>query len=166
MDSLDGFIGGGLEAGDAAVVIATPIHLMVLEGRLQARGIDLERARATDQYIALDAEQTLQQFMGATGPTRSVSRRRCAASSFGRGESHARSGRSARWSRSCGPAGHRDAVVRLEQLWHSFCQRTDDMALFCAVPQGRHRRGYIGAIVDIFRAHSAVVSGVAAAQTH
>src|ERR1700752_4088002 len=63
LDSLEGFVAGGLRAGDGVVVIATAPHLTALEDRLRAAGIDLETASLTDQYIGLPAEQTLAKFM-------------------------------------------------------------------------------------------------------
>src|SRR5687768_141840 len=63
LDSLEGFVSGGLRAGDATVIIATAAHLANLEERLQARGFQLDVATARDQYIALDAEETLAKFL-------------------------------------------------------------------------------------------------------
>lgn len=39
LDSLEGFIAGGIQAGDGVVVIATPMHLASLNERLNARNI-------------------------------------------------------------------------------------------------------------------------------
>lgn len=63
LDSLEGFIAGGLLSGDGVVVIATPPHLSLLETRLAARGIDVAGAAQQDQYLALDAEDALAKFM-------------------------------------------------------------------------------------------------------
>ncbi|MES2933696.1 MAG: MEDS domain-containing protein, partial [Pseudomonadota bacterium] len=63
MDTLEGFIRGGLLAGDAAIIIATASHLQLIEDRLEASAVDMDLFRAQDQYIALDAEKTLAEFM-------------------------------------------------------------------------------------------------------
>ena len=63
LDALEGFVAGGLDQGDGIVVIATPVHVHALESRLRERRVDLDAARAQDQYIALDAAQTLSKFM-------------------------------------------------------------------------------------------------------
>ena len=47
LDALEGFIGGGLRAGDGVLVIATAAHLHALEERLTAQGVDVGAARAT-----------------------------------------------------------------------------------------------------------------------
>jgi hypothetical protein len=59
LDSLVGFIGGGLKAGESAIVIATTEHLEVLEERLAASSVDAATARSKDQYITLEAEEAL-----------------------------------------------------------------------------------------------------------
>ncbi len=63
LDELGLFIGSALEAGDAAVVIATAAHRDGLAERLSARGLDAERAGKEGRYIVLDASDTLSQFM-------------------------------------------------------------------------------------------------------
>jgi hypothetical protein len=162
IDSLEGFIGAGLEAGDAAVVIATPVHIMLLDARLEARGIDVTAARETDQYIALDAEQTLKTFLIGGWPDadrfeqqvrRIVDRARGAGGRKVRafGEMVA-----VMWAQ-----GHHGAVVRLEHLWQALCQRTADMTLFCAYPKSGITQDAHSALAEIFRAHTRVVDGAA-----
>jgi hypothetical protein len=62
-DSLASFIGDGLAAGEAGIVVATPEHRADLERRLRATGIDLDAARAAGAYVALDADETLSRIM-------------------------------------------------------------------------------------------------------
>ena len=162
IDSLDGFIGAGLEAGDAAIVIATPVHRLLLNDRLKARGIDLEEATRTDRYIALDADETLKTFLVGGWPD--AERFEVAVRSI---LSRARDprGRSVRafgemvavlWAQ-----GHHGAVVRLEHLWQAFCQRTADMSLFCAYPKSGITQDTRSALAEIFAAHTTVLDGVA-----
>src|SRR5579884_3498131 len=63
LDSLRGFIGTGLGAGDVGIVIATKAHREGLEEQLQADGLNLAAARAAGQYVALDAVELLSTFM-------------------------------------------------------------------------------------------------------
>lgn len=56
LDALEGFVAGGLRVGDGVITIATSERLMAL-------GVDLDAARARDQYISVDAEETLVKFM-------------------------------------------------------------------------------------------------------
>jgi hypothetical protein len=68
LDTLEGFVSGGLKAGDSVILIATVAHLTALEGRLKASGLDVESARSQDQYIALVAEEVLTKFMVGDWP--------------------------------------------------------------------------------------------------
>src|SRR5947199_5182240 len=63
IDVLSRFMGSAVGAGDAAIVIATPQHRRALAERLAARGLDVERAVEQGRYVALDAAETLLQFM-------------------------------------------------------------------------------------------------------
>ena len=63
LDEATEFIGAALEAGNAAIVVATESHRNDLLPRLQARGIDMETAIKQGRYIALDAADSLTTFM-------------------------------------------------------------------------------------------------------
>src|SRR5437763_920202 len=63
IESLTQFIGAALAGGDAAIVIATEAHRQALANNLTARRLDLAAAGKLGKYIALDAGETLAQFM-------------------------------------------------------------------------------------------------------
>jgi len=63
LDTMREFLDVSLRAGQAAIVIATPAHRAGLEERLGADGLDLDGARASGQYISLDAAETLAALM-------------------------------------------------------------------------------------------------------
>src|SRR3954465_5528920 len=63
IDRLSDFIGAGLEAGQAGIIIATSTHRADLAQRLKARGASLDVSLHADRYIALDAAETLSKFM-------------------------------------------------------------------------------------------------------
>ena len=160
VDCLEGFIGDGLEAGDAAVVIATPGHRALLNERLAARGIDVAESQASDRYIELDAEETLAKFLMGGWPDGE------------RFEKEVRSilararGREGRKVRAFGEMvavlweqGHHGAVVRLEHLWQSLCRRSPEMTLFCAYPKAGITVDAHSALAQIFEAHTMLISG-------
>jgi hypothetical protein len=62
------FIVPGLEAGEAAVVIATPKHADLIEAELRERRIDVETAQLSGVLVSLDAVETLAKFMLAGQP--------------------------------------------------------------------------------------------------
>ncbi len=74
IDSLSEFIGNGLMAGDACIVLATQPHRASLEERLRADGLDVAGIRVRDQYIAIDAATALSKLMvnGSLDPERFV----------------------------------------------------------------------------------------------
>jgi PAS domain S-box-containing protein len=131
-DSLTRFIGDGLEAGDAAVVIATSRHHEHLAERLQGRGLELIAARQEGRYIALEAAETLSKIMRAGRPDEKrfveiiggVLRR---AATKGRvrvfGEMVA-----LLWAE-----GNADATIRLVEMWNELAQEIT-FSLLCAYP--------------------------------
>ena len=63
LNSLEGFVGSGIIAGDAIIIIATAEHLTALENSLKNQGFDIDGLTASSQYLALDATETLAKFM-------------------------------------------------------------------------------------------------------
>ncbi|MEO6264129.1 MAG: MEDS domain-containing protein [Luteimonas sp.] len=157
MDTLVGFIGSGLHAGEATVVIATASHLSSLESRLLAAGHDLVAARDHGQYIAMDAAGTLARFMVAGWPD--DERFAQVIHAVLRDARHG--GRKVRafgemvallWAQ-----GHHGATVRLEHLWNDFC--TDNaLALFCAYPRIGATRDVTESLAEVCALHSRVIA--------
>ncbi len=127
------FIGVGLEAGHAGIVIATPSLLDSLDQRLSARGLDVPAARKRGHYVPLDAAQTLSQFMVNGWPDEERFLNVV-------GAVMARAEGNHSWTRAFGEmvallvADHKPgAAIRLEQLWNSL-NKTHSFSLFCAYP--------------------------------
>src|ERR1700683_4454583 len=59
METLGHFIGSALEAGDAAIVVATEAHRQGLADELKARGVDVASAIEQGRYVPLDAVETM-----------------------------------------------------------------------------------------------------------
>jgi signal transduction histidine kinase/ActR/RegA family two-component response regulator len=133
LNSLSDFIGEGLWAGDACVVVAGGPRRAGLDERLRAAGVDVDAARARGQYVALDSGETLAQFMVGGRPDagrfteviggvleRAAAGRR-ATRVFGDMVAHL-----------CGEQNH-TAAVGLEGLWNGL-RETRPFSLFCAYP--------------------------------
>ena len=157
MDTLVGFVSGGLKEGQAAVVIATPAHRQGLERRLIKIGVDVAEARARDQFICLDAEETLAKFMVDGWPDEN----RFAAVVSDLLDRARRDGRQVRafgemvavmWAKR-----YHGATVRLEHLWHHICQR-ESFALFCAYPKAGFTENASASIAKVCAAHSKVLA--------
>ena len=155
LDSVSGFIGAGLGAGAACIVIATKAHRESLEERLRAIGFDVAVVSTRGAYFTLDADETLSTFManGLPEPERFTQ----AIGSLI--EQAAKSQRRVRifgemvtqlWMR-----GNREAAIRLEALWNEMFHATHSFSLFCAYPiHGFAGEGYEGQFTEICQQHS------------
>lgn len=158
LDTLEGFVAGGINAQDAVIVIATPNHRAALEARLLAHGFDLQAAQGRDQYIALDAEQALARFMVNDWPDEDLFESLIS-------DLTARAGAAARRVRAFGEMvailwanGNSGATVRLEHLWHKVCVRRG-LSLFCAYPKSGFTQDADQSIREICETHSRVICG-------
>ena len=156
LDSLEGFIAGGIQAGDGVVVIATPLHLASLNERLVARNIDIASAIKDDQYLTFDAEETLSKFMVMGWPDEDFFRA-LVTNILQRAKGNNRRVRAfgemvaLLWAR-----GNTGATVQLEHLWHRLCQELT-FSLFCAYPKIGFTRDASASIKEICDAHSRVL---------
>lgn len=153
LDTLFGFANGGLESGEAVIVIATAAHLRSLERRLAMAGVDLVAARDRDAYIALDAHEALARFMVGNMPD-DLRFRALVVGLLGRAKAGGRRVRAfgemvaVLWAR-----GDRAATLRLEQLWHELCS-AQVFSLLCAYPRNGFTQDAQRSIDQIRAAHS------------
>jgi PAS domain S-box-containing protein len=135
--ALTDFIGAALGAGSAAIIIATKTHLNGLQLRLQARGLDTQKASRQGRFVAFDASELLSQLLVDGMPD---------AARFGEivGGTIARTRASLPGPRPQIVAfgemvsllwtdGKIDAAIRLEQLWNDLA-KTHSFCLRCAYP--------------------------------
>jgi|SRR6185503_16765483 hypothetical protein len=157
LDSLEGFVSAGLLAKEGVIVIATRAHLIALEQRLWTRGVDVSSARERDQYIPLDATDSLSRFLVKGWPNEELFDQ-FVTELLGRAS---RDGRRVRafgemvavmWAR-----GQSGATIQLEHLWHRFCQ-TKAFSLFCAYPKSGFTQDADASIREICAAHTRVLS--------
>jgi hypothetical protein len=156
LDSLEAFVTGGLMLDEGVAVIATPPHLAHLERRLRTRGLDVRALQLADQYIPLDADETLERFMRDGAPDPALFE-----AAIGRVIERARGhGRPVRafgemvallWSR-----GERQATLQLEAFWQELCGRSG-IALLCGYQKSLFSHDADAAIRQVCGAHSSVV---------
>jgi hypothetical protein len=156
IDTLTGFVEGGLSSGESAVVIATREHLRELYHRLPDAGVDMQRVLLEDRFITLDANMALACFMVRDWPDEQL---------FGsfvetlirRAARHNRRVRAfgemvaLLWSQ-----GHHGATLRLEHLWNRFCQ-SHSFALLCSYPTAGFTNNPLESLSEICAAHSRVI---------
>src|SRR5580704_6839779 len=155
------FIGTAIGAGDSGIVIATKPHRDGIAQQLASHGLNLTMAIAQGRYLALDAAETLANFMiaGQPDPERFTSvigevveRARNAA-----GHERARVAAFGEMVALLWAEGKRDAAIRLEQLWNSLAE-THAFSLHCAYPmKSFSRREYSEPFMKICAEHSSVL---------
>jgi signal transduction histidine kinase/BarA-like signal transduction histidine kinase len=132
-DRITDFMSDGLRGSDAAILIATRAHRDGVESRLRGRGVDLNHLTEGGRYQALDARETLSQFMVDGSPDAQRF-----ATTIGPVVRTARGGDrrvlafgemvALLWAE-----GSHAAAIRLEELWNDLARR-ETFALLCAYP--------------------------------
>jgi hypothetical protein len=164
LDSLEGFVGSGILAGDSVIIIGTNLHLKELNNRLLKQGFDLNSLKENNQYIPLDALETLSKFMINGWPDEALFN-----NVVQEVIKQARSGN--RKIRAFGEMvailwaqGNNGATVRLEHLWNEFQER-EEFSLFCAYPKIGFTDDPQNSIMDICKSHSQIIGGWAKPST-
>jgi hypothetical protein len=121
-------------------------------------GLDIDALTSNDQYIPLDADETLAKFMINGWPdqklftalvTKVIERAR-------------KNDRKVRafgemvailWAK-----GFNGATVRLEHLWNKFCE-TETFCLFCAYPKAGFTQSASDSLLHICGAHTKMITG-------
>ena len=128
------FIEAALEAGNAAIVIATESHLKSLLLRLQAHGVDSAGATEQGRYIPLDAAETLSTFMvnDLPDPGRffKVGRDLIADAAKAAKGKHPRVAACGECAPILWAQGKPEAAIQLEHLWDEIA-KTHDMDILC-----------------------------------
>jgi PAS domain S-box-containing protein len=137
LDELARFVGASLVAGGSALVIATKAHRDSLAERLTSRGFDPAPAIRQGRLLALDASQTLAEFMvdGQPEPARFLpfvgsllTQLQAAAQGHRRQVAAFGEMVALLWAQ-----GQRDAALQLKRLWNHLAQ-THTFNLHCAYP--------------------------------
>jgi hypothetical protein len=158
LNVLEGFVSSGLKAHECVIIIATDVHVQLLNERLRKHGFNLQALIADNQYIPLDAEETLASFMVNGWPDENLFQL-TVSRLIQRADSRKRKVRAfgemvaALWA--CGLTG---ATVQLENLWTRFCKE-HSMSLFCAYPKSGFTQHPHDSIHAICEAHSRMISG-------
>ena len=152
--ALGKFVSDGFRQNESVIVIGTAWHLNALEKQLAAFDTDILRAR--NQYIPLDAEETLLKFMVDGWPNQQLFER-CVTEVLRRASQNGRGVRAfgemvaLLWAQE-----NHDATIQLEALWHQF-QKKNAFSLFCAYPKCGFTEKSANAVEKICQAHSKMI---------
>jgi hypothetical protein len=164
LDLLTGFVSGGINAGECAVVIATAAHLTALDKRLASLGYSVPSLISKTQYLPLDAEETLSKFMVNDWPDENLFNK-VISEVIVKAKGNSRKVRAfgemvaILWAK-----GQVGATVRLEHLWNKFCEN-DAFSLFCAYPKSGFTEDAAESVMHICSAHTKMITGVAQGKT-
>jgi hypothetical protein len=153
LDALEGFVAGGIRQGDAIILIATPAHLRGLELRLASSGFDVAAATLRDQYIALDARTSLDQFMIGGWPDEALFAQFIDDLLLRARGQHRKVRAFGEMVALMWAEGQCGATVRLEHMWTRLCQQ-ESFSLFCAYPKTGFTENATEAIAQVCAAHS------------
>jgi hypothetical protein len=153
----------GLESGCAGLAITTQPHRDAIEKAFQSRDVDIAAAKASGQYIALDAEETLHQIMVNGWPDGQRFNRVIGAALWTLAK------RNYLCFRAFGEMvailwadGRHEAALHLEKLWNHLSAR-HAFSLLCAYPlhcfSGEGQARYV---LEMCSSHSHVIP----AETH
>ena len=137
MQTVAGFLAGGLIAGQPALVIATPAHTAAILEELAHRLIDVEAAKRLGDLVLLDANEVLATFMREDMPDTGAFRY-----TVGGVITQSLAGRTSTALRAYGEMvdvlwkrGNEEAAIRLEVLWNEL-SRTHQFELLCGYSMG------------------------------
>ena len=170
VETLGRFIGTALEAGDAAIMVASKAHREGVARRLETRGLDVASAMEEERYVPLDAAETMEEIMVNGWPDESRFAHHIGGVIM-RARSAAEKVRQSRTSLIIEPRvvvfgemvallwadGRHPSAIRLEQLWNDLA-KTHSFSLRCAYPMaGFHRQEHSEPFLKICAEHSAVI---------
>ena len=161
-ESVAAYVVAGLQAGDPALLIATPEHVDLYRERLAAGGCDTGRMERSGQLVVADAEATLDALMVGGEP---------APDAFEHVVGGLLDGVAERFPggqvRAFGEMvnvlcerGLPDAAIRLEELWNAMARRRR-FSLLCGYRLNVFdRRSQVDVLPHVCRAHSHVLPAV------
>lgn len=158
LDALAGFVGGGINAGECCIVIATDVHLRALEARLTEYGIHTHNLISENRYMPINAEEMLSKFIVNGWPDESLFNK-TVSEVITKGTYNNRRIRAfgemvaILWAQ-----GHNGATVHLEHLWNKYCEK-QSFCLFCAYPRSGFTEDINISIMHICGSHSKMISG-------
>ena len=131
---MSAFLLEGFGRGEALLIVATPQHLELLKGKLQAAGVNVRAAERANRIVMLDAAQTLDKFMRREGPN-SAAFDEVVGSLVARLAGGKRVCIYGEMVDVLAERGNYKAAQQLEELWNALGRR-ESFTLFCGYASG------------------------------
>jgi hypothetical protein len=158
LDSLEGFVTSGFEAGENVIIIATEEHINALNLRLIKNGHDVHELCSANQYVPLNAERTLSKFMRNDWPEEGLFMATVREIVKGAASNGRRVRAYGEMVAILWGQGHCAATIHMEYLWNKFC-RNNEFCLFCAYPKNGFTQNIEASIAEIISTHTKVIAG-------
>jgi PAS domain S-box-containing protein len=160
IEELARLVGTALVSADSAIVVATEAHRNALASELKSRGLNITKAVAEGRYVALDAQETLAQFVVDHMPDEQrffeVLGERIAKANAASKSGEARTAIFGEMVALLWTEGKQEAALRLEELWNGLAQKYS-FTLRCAYPlSGFRDEEHSEQFAKICEKHSAV----------
>lgn len=155
LQTLANFFATGLRQGEASILIATPSHREALRARLERDGFDIHAAIERNQYIALDACETLDRFMVNGWPDEALFEQLITDLLVRARSRHTKVRAFGEMVALMWAKGHCGATVHLEHLWSRLCSK-EKFSLFCAYPTAGLTQDSLTSLSEVCAAHSKV----------
>lgn len=158
LNSLEGFAGDGLIKQESILVVATSGHLFRLRNRLILQGFDIDSLTANNQYIPLNIEDCLSEFMVNDWPDEALFSQFVTQHML-RAQKH--TGKARMFSEIGGALharGKTTAALQLEHLWYPLHQK-EPFCLFCTYPRTGLTQEDEASISNICQIYSKVIDG-------
>ena len=158
IDTLSGFVGNGINAGDCCIVIATRAHLHALNRRLTIYGIRVDTLVDDHRYVLLDAEETLAKFMVNGWPDQKLFMQVFSDLLCDCRKNNRRIRAFGEMVVLLWEQGYKGATVELEHLWNKLAEK-ETFCLFCAYPKQSFSDDSKSASLHICNHHAKIISG-------
>jgi hypothetical protein len=159
LNTLEGFVSGGLQSGDSVIIVASKDHMEALASRMGNRDFDLLKLYRDKRFILLDAEETLSRFMVVGWPDEekfnAVAKELVQQA---RGTTNRKIRVFGEMMAGLWMRGYTGATIRLENLWNSFCSH-EALCMLCAYPKKGFTQDVHRSIGHICSTHSHEISG-------
>ena len=163
IDRVCEFVREGFRADDAAIIICTPEHLQSIDACLSARGFDVDALRNSGQYVALDAAQTLDQFIVNSRPDRQRFSDVVGGQLLRTHATYPRVRAFGEMVALLWANGNSRAALELEEMWNELLGH-HPFSLLCAYSLDRlGKPASLQTVVDIAKLHGKVIGTVDAA---
>jgi signal transduction histidine kinase len=131
------FLAPGLGAGEAVIVVGTPVHASLIVKGLEAHGLDAAGARAAGLLVVLDAEETIARFTVRDVPRWDLFEREVGGA-VARAIGQSRAGRARAYGEMVDllwRRGRQEVAIELEGFWNRLGEKYS-FSLLCAYVMG------------------------------